>query len=1287
MPRLATLAIAASLLHAADPLPPPDLHAGFDGSAEARGPDGAAIAPTAATGLAFVDGIHGQAVRISAAGGAKPRLCYAGSLIEPAAGTIAMWVRPRWDGTDRQDRELPWRYLVGARGGTLALWFYEFYLRGDLAGADGKPAQLGMACRNAWRAGDWHHVALTWDAGAWSRLIVDGLPYNSGLGGCPAPTMAKALAASAGIAELAVGTAGDGGRPAEADLDDLMVWKRALTPEQIAAIYRGSLLIDATCERRWLAAGAPETVAVQLWPGGALPYLDAAGVVAGPVAIDAELALDGPDGRTVVSERRHLELSGRTVLTLPAPPLAAGAHRARLTWAAPGGAAIQRSWSLTAYVPEPANPDTGPVVRGAPSLDLDCAGTTPAAGSDTTVRTLPGGARIRETAGTSRDERFTYEVAIPEGQYDGRPWEIAFTWPDDRPRTLGLYLYKGTEGTAANHHRDRIEGGVFGGAEFPESGGLVTTRYLFFPWGPKYLAEVRTLVAGLPASLARLTVRPLGARLPRLALDVPADGGRGFGHFDEDQTWEVPLAIDMPTAPLRSLRMADALMDYLDYAGLGMLNYASLRYASAMYDLPGMRCGGGHYFETPGYQGLLLDRAAARGKRVIVSTYLNGIPEVAARPDLAECYRAIGYQRLDRAGQPAKAWDGTASGTPLHPEFRRRLLGHLDEIFARFAAHPACAGFDLWGGDWALRPLQNGFDACTTAAFSRDTGIALPAGDDPAACAARAEILLGARRGDWLRWNAQMNTALVAEIASHLAAAAPRSVLRVTIGGEALQGSADAPSADGLDPVAECLELGVDLAALRAIPNVIPTPMRQSTWDRWQLHWNRQRSTGDEILADVARQGALATPGRTASYSFLRYFESFTKSPLNDVYRSYFQDADAKPHGRYFLKDLAHALIAYDAQELLVGAQSLGTSGREDEAREFARAFRALPRTGFSDLPGSRDPAWVRACRDGADGWWVYAVNAWHAPVAVELALPAAAAVRDLGAGRDRSADGGRLRLDLQPFQLVALRIGRAPDQPSVAAIVPDADALAAARSRADAYAQAIADLAKADAPVAAHQERLARIRTALATGAVAEAHRLWASKPVFALPDELEAARKGFLGERARMVAQGHYAINCGANRYFRTPHGDLFFPDQPWLDGRAGYGFDGPHQAAEHAIDKLVGPVDRFLVFSEAYDVMAYRFAVPAGSYTVRTYNSIGYGPNAAPGKMVMTLAIEGKRVWDRLDLFEALGRDDRQVLVSEFHDIRCTDGVLDLEWRRPDGGGGWVNAIEIVPEAKAP
>jgi hypothetical protein len=1042
-------------------------------------------------------------------------------------------------------------------------------------------------------------------------------------------------------------------------------------------IYRAQVRVDAACERRYLTAGAAERLEVVAWPGGTLPALDA-GLpplrLESPLAV--ELAVEDAAG-TAVARRTLAVADRRTVLALDLPALAPGGYRARLAWRSPTGAALERVWTLTAAVPSAANPDTGELVPGAAVVDLDCAATDPV-GSSSSAVTERAGARVRETQGRSRDERLAWELALPAGQADGRPWLLEVQWPDDQPRTFGIYLYACTEGTKASHHRDRCEGGVLGGAEYPESGGLVTTRYLVHPTTPTVLAEIRTLVTGQPAAAARIRLLPLPGRLPRLAVESPGVPARRFGHLDEDQTWEVPLRYDLAKGTERALPMVEALMDYADHAGIDAMNWQVLRYGDAQYDLPGRRQGGSHFVEQAGATALLLDRAAGRGMRVTLTVNLNALPEIAGRPDLAAARAADGWSRRSRSGQPVKAWNGLEQASPLHPDWRRRWLAHLDEVFARFAAHPACAGVELWAGEWVIDP-EAAFDQRTTAAFAAASGIAgLPAGDGGAACAARADLLLGRHRQAWTDWCCAANAALVAEVVARLGAAAPGKALRVVLGGPAMKGSPDDPSAEGVDPLALLRDEGLDVGRLRTAGAVV-VPMRQPTWDRWQLHWNRQRSTADELLADPVRQAALATPGVGASYGFYRYFESFFKSPLPSRYNSYFQDADAKPHGRFALREPVQALTAYDAQEILLGAQSLGTAGREAEMREFARAFRALPVGVYQDVPGARDPLCVRQAVV-AGRTFLYAANRWHAPVRLELEV--AGGVRDLGAGRDLAPADGRLALTLAPFQLVALRLS---GPARVAGVAPDAAAAAAAQVRADAYAAGIAQLDGFKAPVGEHRARLAALQAALTAGAVAEAHRLWASKPVLGLEQELEQARSGFLGEAATQAARGRYALNCGATRYFRTPAGQLWRPDQRWRPG--GCGFDGDHHGAEHDITRMTGPVDRFLLFSEAYGVRAYRFAVPAGSYTVRLFNRIGYQPNAAPGKVVMSLNIEGRQVWDRLDLFEALGRDDTKALVSEWKGIRCDDGVLDLEWSTPDGGGGWVNAIEVIPEDAKP
>ena len=49
----------------------------------------------------------------------------------------------------------------------------------------------------------------------------------------------------------------------------------------------------------------------------------------------------------------------------------------------------------------------------------------------------------------------------------GRPVLLEIEWPDDKPRSMGLYLYVKSDEAM---HRDRLEGGIQAGDEYPNSG-------------------------------------------------------------------------------------------------------------------------------------------------------------------------------------------------------------------------------------------------------------------------------------------------------------------------------------------------------------------------------------------------------------------------------------------------------------------------------------------------------------------------------------------------------------------------------------------------------------------------------------------------------------------------------------------------------------------------------------------------------------------------------------------------------------------------------------------------
>jgi len=211
----AGVALAGAPLDLTLPLPWPDpqsfLLLPFDGDLIGRGGQ----APALALHLSFVPGRQGQAVQIAAGG----QLQYAAAGFPVERGSVAFWVQPRWPALDKQphvlleigdpardpEEEEPGYLLRLAHSGEggLYVWVTDF---GDFdRAAWGEIAD--------WQAGEWHHVAASWEAQR-LNLHVDGrLLWAEAL---PEPITGAAPL-------LAVGSALNGEFAADAAFDELRI--------------------------------------------------------------------------------------------------------------------------------------------------------------------------------------------------------------------------------------------------------------------------------------------------------------------------------------------------------------------------------------------------------------------------------------------------------------------------------------------------------------------------------------------------------------------------------------------------------------------------------------------------------------------------------------------------------------------------------------------------------------------------------------------------------------------------------------------------------------------------------------------------------------------------------------------------------------------------------------------------------------------------------------------------------------------------------------------------------
>ena len=1294
------IAIAASTVTgvlAAATDPSPVFHASFDSDLAARVNGDEKTPPLMQRNLVFEQGIQRRAVYIGGQGERDsdnaPCLVYpANDLLDGDEGTLMFWVKPNWDGGDlRPDTDLWYTFLsaVNPRGDlNLRIWMWN-WLRCDVSVASSeKPAQLVHAIRGAWQRKDWWHITFSWQRDGWSTLYVNGLPFWHGFGYAPGPTQFQRPVSLEDTSKLYVGCMPKGRHGAawraNATIDELKIYRQALSDEQVMRDFRRHMPLDLALDRRFLEANRKETVTLDVWPGGQMVKPQTGTPVSTPVETPLDLALTSRDGEKVFASRRFtLKLSGRRSLSMNVGSLQQGAYRVRVRIPGEHGS-FEANYPVAAYrQPRPAPANNRPVELGDPIVEIDCTETRHGfiAGGKTTVESL-NGTGYRE-ADDARKSRFSYEITFPEDYRQGQPVMLEVTWPDDKPRSMGLYMYRESD---RKQSRGRLQGGIQSGNEYHASNTMKTTSTIFFPWMANYLFEARTVIEGYPAAVSRIVIRPILGRLPKLALNTPASGepARRFGHFDEDQTFEVPLLFERPQKthrPLYAVNVLERLLDYMDYTGQTIMNQQAIRYESVYYDLPGARNGGGHFRQRRGWLTLMLDMFERRGKKLILSVNAYTVPEAIWRPDWQERRLAEGYYLLRSTGKPARNRRRNYLPNPLHPECRDQLLDHISEVARRFGKHPAAVGIDLWPREWLLNDLDLGYGDFTIGLFEQDTGIRVP-GSGNERFATRHRFLNGPKRDAWLAWRADNKTALIAEIRKIVNAHAPGLQLFLIQRGKPMAGDVDSLTGTSLDVERYYFEeCGLERDALLELPSVSFTPMRFPTNFRWQLHRNNRFTTGNELLTDLSRYRYFRHDGINCVYNFHKYFESRGSSLKPQTYATYFQNADIKPHGRFFLKELAYSLAAVDATHLLAGGQPLGTSGRDAVSREFARAFTALPQADFKDVPGMTDPVKVRTWRS-ADGTYLYAVNLLQFPAEATMQLPGADRLRDLSTHQQLPLNAGEATVRLQPFQLRSFSVpGQRIHVKPGKATVPE-DVVRNYRHHLARLESMLAVFKRHGADTTLYEKRINRIKAAVKEGAYAEAHRLIQSKLMRLMPEHADFARKGYLKTRKEMIARQRYAVNCGSEDYYTSAGGVLFFPDRKFTAG--GYGFFGSHKSTIHSVSALPADGDRKLFFHEAYNVDGYRFTVKPGMYTVRLYNRVGYKPNMKPGKVIMSVIIEGRRVMDQQDLFTACNQNPGSVCIRTLDGIAVHDETLDIHFSSPIGTTQ-INAIEVLPQQR--
>lgn len=900
-------------------------------------------------------------------------------------------------------------------------WHWDTRLQADVA-VSGTPKPVVFKRRlfdEARRVNEDVHCAFTWKKDGTARFFINGIPFSVGLLGQESYdlTVSGHLLSDARAEACAESRGWQNYLQTVTDLK--AVSGRAYTNRAVMDAYRRRMPIDLVFSDSVVKADVPARATVTAAPGGTyVKPTPVEGYPLRPATVDVELKVerivrrDGKIAKYVPvpeATRRHVaaKVDRRLGLDTGEMTLPRGEYRLLATVTAPGEKPYLRTLFFSA-LPDVSRPDVAPSSEPWKKAALlwersfaDGNGFTCGDGPSKAVTTSAGAyLELGERGGLAGDRKACV-VDFPASAL-GHPCLFEIEWPDDRARLMGFYAFLDSPQQA--QHRDRLQGGVAAGGVLPNSGKMQRTEYLFFPSSTNHLFEIRTLANGRPAAIASLKVWRLEEPLPVLKVHAPPGlPRRRIGHMDEDQTFYYLLNDQMNDGMLDT--KTRELFRYFAYTGQSVFQFSIFRYTDTLGPAEGQYafCGyGGQAGELP----WLWRQFAANDIVFSGQFFMFTVPHMARLRQTDAAYREKGYCLLDDEGYDVNARlfsgsMGTAAGNFANPGLRRLYFDYLGDLLEQ-AAENGLREFVLPVSSDRLfgtyLSSHDGYDDWTWNRFREDAKELLPPvaaklsglpakASVPVDYRARAEALADPSiRPLWLRWRADRVTEYQRELVAFVRSKVPDARVFLTL--------SEAKSAYE--------EKGIDCRALAKVPGAVPALERTYTGYWWNMfHPGRTADDADyramyDPSADVPKAIRASTGSAALFRSAAAYFETFRPSAANDRFKAYFENADVKPHGRHFLREMAYAVGALDALRYCIGNQPIGTLGRERETREFAQAYGALPAIRFKDVKGSDVTRVVCRRRHTKNGTYFYLVNMTAEDRSVRLKSPRPVSATDL---------------------------------------------------------------------------------------------------------------------------------------------------------------------------------------------------------------------------------------------------------------------------------------------------
>ncbi len=490
---------------------------------------------------------------------------------------------------------------------------------------------------------------------------------------------------------------------------------------------------------------------------------------------------------------------------------------------------------------------------------------------------------------------------------------------------------------------------------------------------------------------------------------------------------------------------------------------------------------------------------------------------------------------------------------PLHPTVQEAILGFTGEIGRRYAKYPAFVGISFnmfaaampWYGS-----IHAGYDDYSIALFEKETQNTVPV-DSKAAdrFAKRYEFLTSNLRAEWIDWRCRKIRELFGRIRQSLAESRPDLRVTVTLWDETLlpaigHSFVDLQTTSRKSMREWCREAGIDIDLYRDEPGLEIDRGMGNSRDRGGngpevtkgVNLSLESSTPyrDFDFLDQESLDAFAKHDRPGAFVFncwveawgepawfraedgdpnVEAFRSMDGVPAEDIIRwnsrypddGFWWDSQLRitppfPAGVHFLEPFAHAVAAFDACRITRGGLFLDKAHSE-ALRQFAAAYRALPRRRFNAVGQKSDPVVVRDLVDDGRRYF-YAVNRDYYPVEVTIdfdSVPNGA--EDLATGRELDLPRS-WTFALGPYELRSLAMAPGTQISGFTAVAPETirrDLLAEADGALDvlgrvcASGNALPGMAEMmeNIRIARTEERLAWLRRALSGYLVRKARTL----------------------------------------------------------------------------------------------------------------------------------------------------------------------------------------------------